>query len=91
MKLKIEKTILPILSPEGLMLKLSALKLLMVVNLCYQLSWEYQITFLYSSTDTAPQFCLELTHFNHFTQYIVKFSIGFWKLPSFFSLFSYYD
>ena len=38
MKLKIEKTILPILSPEGLMLKLSALKLLMVVNLCYQLS-----------------------------------------------------
>lgn len=74
MKLKIGKPFYPFALLKGLMLKLSALKLFTVVNLCYQLS--YQITFLCSSTDTAPQFHLELTHLNHFTQYTVKFSIG---------------
>ena len=45
-------------SDEGLTLETSALKLLMVANLRYQLSWSFQITLLYSSTDAAPQVSL---------------------------------
>ena len=35
---------------------MSALKILTMANLSNQLSWLYQIIFLYSTTHTAPQF-----------------------------------
>ena len=41
---------------EGLTRETSALKLCMVANLHYQLSWWHRIMFLYSPANAAPQF-----------------------------------
>ena len=41
---------------EGLTRETSALKLFMVANLHYQLSWWNQIILLYSPANAAPQF-----------------------------------
>ena len=54
-------------SDKGLMLKMPALKLLTGANLQYQLSLSYQITQLYSPTDTVPQFLYKPTPFIHLT------------------------
>ena len=38
-----------------------------MANLRYQLSWQYQITLLYSHTDAAPQFLYKLTSWGSLT------------------------
>ena len=46
---------------KGLTLEKSALKLITEASLCYQLSWWYLITLLYSPNDASPQSLLKLT------------------------------